>query len=62
MAEVSIYRRPKPDPPLPTRSADSAGWHVLCPQCGRNRTVTREAIMGDQWLRCPWCEPAERER
>ncbi|CCF83595.1 hypothetical protein [Nitrolancea hollandica] len=55
MVKVSIIRRPRPEP-LPVRAADGAGWHVLCPRCGRNRTVTREAIIGGHWLACPSCE------
>lgn len=62
MAEVSITRRSRPEP-LPTRAADGTGWYVLCPRCGRNRTVTRSEIMGGQWLTCPSCEAsAEAEK
>lgn len=60
MVEVSITRRPKPEPePLPTRAADSSGWYVLCPQCGRSRLVWREQIMSGTWQRCPACEKGD---
>lgn len=64
VVEVEIRRRPKPEPePMPTRAADGTGWFVQCATCGRNRTVTREAIMGGQWLACPSCEvPVEQGR
>ncbi len=55
MVKVSIIRRPRPEP-LPVRAADGAGWHVLCPRCGRNRTVSRREIMAGSWQQCPSCE------
>ena len=60
MADIEVRRKPKPNPPLPTQTAGSSGWHVQCAACGRNRTVSREQIMAGTWTRCSACQPSEQ--